>query len=153
MPPGTNTQRRPKKVLAFGTFDLLHPGHRSFLRQAKKLGHKLIVAVGRDHVVAKLKGHRPHQPERHRRKVVAELPYVHAAVLASKNPKHRFSFIKKHNPDVIALGYDQKHFAQNLRRDLQKRRIFSQVVRLKPHFPQRYKSSIIRRRVNQTTTT
>jgi len=39
---------KKKKVMVFGTFDIFHPGHRSFLNQAKKYGNYLIVVVARD---------------------------------------------------------------------------------------------------------
>ena len=47
--------KRPKKVMVFGTFDGIHDGHRHFLREAKKQGEELIVAVSKDEVVQKLK--------------------------------------------------------------------------------------------------
>lgn len=136
-----------KTILVFGTFDLLHAGHRSFLRQAKRLGHKLIVAVGRDRVVAKLKRRKPVQSERQRLRAVAALPIVHRAILASRNPWHRFAFIKKLKPDVIALGYDQRHFTTNLHRELKAHGLDCRVIRLKPYKPQRFKSSLLRQRL------
>ena len=45
-----------KTVMAFGTFDLMHPGHEYFLRQAKKRGDYLIAVIARDSTVKKLKG-------------------------------------------------------------------------------------------------
>lgn len=41
------------RVMVFGVFDGLHPGHRAFLRQARKKGDKLIVVVARDNFDAK----------------------------------------------------------------------------------------------------
>ncbi|MBI4426835.1 MAG: FAD synthase [Candidatus Kerfeldbacteria bacterium] len=134
-----------KTVLVFGTFDLLHAGHRSFLKQAKRFGKNLIVAVGRDQVVAKLKRQKLIQSERQRLKAIASLPYVHRAILASKNPWHRFSFIKKLKPDIIALGYDQMHYTTNLASQLRRRGIVCRVVRLKPYRPRRFKSSLLRK--------
>ncbi|MBI4092338.1 MAG: FAD synthase [Candidatus Kerfeldbacteria bacterium] len=136
-----------RTVLVFGTFDLLHAGHRSFLKQAKRLGKNLIVAVGRDSVVTKLKRRQPVQSERQRLRIVAALPYVKRTVLASKNPWHRFAFIKKLKPDIIALGYDQRHFTTNLRRELKAHGINCRVVRLKPYQPQHFKSSLLRKRL------
>ncbi len=142
-----NKRTQSKSVLVFGTFDLLHAGHRSFLRQAKRLGENLIVAVGRDSVVAKLKRRRPFQSERQRLRTVSSLSYVHRAVLASRNPWHRFAFIKKLKPDIIPLGYDQRHFTTNLRRELKARGINCRVIRLKPYKPQHFKSSLLRKRL------
>jgi len=44
------------KVLAFGTFDILHPGHEFYLKEAKKHGDILDVVVARDSTVEKIKG-------------------------------------------------------------------------------------------------
>lgn len=137
-------------VLAFGTFDLLHGGHRSFLKQAAKLGATLVVAVSRDRVVRRLKGQHPIHHERQRLARVAALPYVTNAVLASADPSRRFTFIKRIRPSVIALGYDQTHFTNNLHRDLRAHGVNCRVVRLKPHRPQRFKSSLIRKRLAQS---
>ncbi len=132
-------------VLAFGTFDLLHDGHRSFLKQAAKLGTALVVAVSRDANVRRLKGRLPVRNERHRLAAVATLPFVTKAVLASADPSRRYAFIKRVRPSVIALGYDQTHYTENLPAELAKRGIRVRVVRLKPHHPRRYKTSILRR--------
>jgi FAD synthetase len=47
------------RVIAFGVFDGLHEGHRHFLREARKLGGRLTVAVAHDEAVVMLKGRRP----------------------------------------------------------------------------------------------
>ena len=135
---------RPVRVLVFGTFDLLHPGHRSFLRQAKKLGTQLIVAVGRDTVVRKLKRVRLHQNEEHRLRVVAGVRIVSRALLAPKDPRQRFEFIVRVNPSIIALGYDQTHYTEHLSAALKKHGLICSVVRLRPYRPRLYKSSILR---------
>lgn len=133
-----------KTVLAFGTFDLLHRGHRSFLKQAAALGTTLIVAVSRDTNVARLKKRRAIHDERTRRDAVAALPSVTRALLAAKDPRRRYSFIKKIRPDIIALGYDQRHYTKDLKENLDKRDITCAVIRLKPYRPTRYKSSLLR---------
>jgi FAD synthetase len=134
-----------RTVLVFGTFDLLHRGHRSFLRQAKKLGTTLIVAVSRDRNVRKLKGRRTANNERKRRDAVAELPYVERAVLAPADPSRRFEFIKRIGPEIIALGYDQTHYTGNLAQALRTRGVRLKIVRLKPFLPSRYKTSLLRK--------
>lgn len=143
--------RRPHIVLAFGAFDLLHAGHRSFLRQAKRLGQRLIVAIGRDRIVTKFKGRAPFQSEQRRRARVAALRYVNQALLASRDPRRRFSFIKRLRPTVIALGYDQTHYTANLPSQLRRHGIKARVVRLQPYKPGRYKSSIIRKSLVRNT--
>lgn len=136
---------KSRRVLVFGTFDLFHPGHRSFLRQAKRLGRTLVVAVGRDANVAKLKNRKPVHAEAERLATVRKLPIVDEAILASKDPSQRFSLIRRLKPDIIALGYDQRHYAVNLEAELRLHGIACEVVRLRPYKPSRYKTSLIRR--------
>jgi FAD synthetase len=135
--------RRPI-VLVFGTFDLLHAGHRSFLRQAKQCGSTLIVVVSRDVNAKRLKGSLPVQPEKARLAAVKNISCVSRAVLAQKDPRQRFSLIQRINPDVLALGYDQTHFTDHLTEELRSRGLHCRVVRLKPYRPEQYKTSIIR---------
>ena len=60
-----------KKVMAFGTFDGLHPGHLNFLKQARRLGDSLVVVVARDANVRKIKGRFPRLGEGERLRKVA----------------------------------------------------------------------------------
>ncbi|MEW6610479.1 MAG: tRNA pseudouridine(55) synthase TruB [Patescibacteria group bacterium] len=131
----------PVRVLVFGTFDLLHPGHLDFFRQAKKLGDRLIVGVGRDQVVAALKGKPPRQSEQVRLTAVRECGLVDEAHLLPKDPQERYAWIKKINSSVIALGYDQTAFTEHLAEDLAAHDIYCKVVRLQSYYPERYKSS------------
>ena len=45
------------KVLVFGSFDLLHEGHKHFFNEAKKLGNTLYVVVAKDSSIKSFKGH------------------------------------------------------------------------------------------------
>ncbi len=135
-----------RRVLVFGAFDIFHPGHRSFFRQAKKLGTELIVAVGRDRVVERLKKRPTQHPEKHRLARVADEPTVDRAILAPRDPRQRYGFIKKLRPHVIALGYDQTHYTRNLAPELKKRKISVLIVRLRAFRPDLYKSSQLRRK-------
>lgn len=124
-----------KKVLAFGVFDKLHPGHKYFLRQAKKHGGCLIVVIARDSNVAKIKGKKPKQSEEARLKNIKKLKSIDKAILGYKNYKNRSKIIKKINPNIICLGYDQA--------DLKLRSKKIKIIRLKPHHPHKYKSSLL----------
>ena len=137
--------------MVFGTFDLLHPGHLNFLLQARELGDKLIVSVARDLNVFRVKGQRPMHSERQRQKNLSLLPVVDKVVLGGlKNP---MPHILKVRPDIIALGYDQKNYLgkDGRRAAAELEQILIQhglkkirVVRLKPHWPEIYKSKLIR---------
>ncbi|RUM34717.1 MAG: FAD synthase [Archaeoglobus sp.] len=115
------------RVIATGTFDIVHPGHITFLREAKKLGDELIVIVAREKNVR----HKPKPiiPEEQRRKVVEGIKYVDRAILGDENDM--FRPILELKPDIIALGYDQ-HFDEGwLQKELEKRGIKAKVVRIK----------------------
>ena len=96
-----------RRVLAFGVFDGLHPGHLAFLRQAKRLGGTLVVVVTRDAVVLREKGKHTLLTERERVELVRAVRMVDSAVLGDP-PERYFSVIRRLRPAVIALGYDQR---------------------------------------------
>ena len=54
------------KVITFGTFDLLHPGHEYYLRQARSYGDVLMTIVARDETVEKLKHKKPSHTQEQR---------------------------------------------------------------------------------------
>ncbi len=142
------------KVMVFGVFDLLHPGHLNFLVQARELGDSLTVSVARDLNVFKVKGQRPVHGEQHRVDALTLLPVVDKVVLGGlRDP---WPHIVKVKPDIIALGYDQNIYVRGqgagdrvqekqLEEELQNHGLKkTQVVRLKPHWPEVYKSKILR---------
>lgn len=114
------------RVLATGTFDLLHPGHVYFLTQAKALGDELFVIVARDsNIIHKPK---PIIPEEQRLEMVNSLSMVDQAFLGSE--KDMFEPLKQIMPDIIALGYDQRFDSERLEEELRKRGLLAQVTRI-----------------------
>jgi rfaE bifunctional protein nucleotidyltransferase chain/domain len=94
-----------KVTLANGCFDVLHVGHVRYLRAAKELGGKVIVAVNSDESVRALKGDgRPHIPENERAEILAALTDVDAIVVFSE-PDVR-ALIREIHPDIQAKGTD-----------------------------------------------
>jgi D-glycero-beta-D-manno-heptose 1-phosphate adenylyltransferase len=92
-------------VLANGNFDLLHVGHVRYLRGAKALGGKLIVAVNSDESVRALKGEgRPVMPAKERAEILAALADVDAVVVFSELDVR--SLIGEIRPDIQAKGTD-----------------------------------------------
>lgn len=136
------------KVMVFGTFDILHPGHLAFLEQAKRLGDHLVVSVSRDKNTKKFKGYFPVFKENERLKLVRSLDVVDKAVLGSKTDylKH----VLKEKPDIIALGYDQRAYAKELLADVKAGKLKVKVVRLRPYKSKRYKSSQYKRTIKKS---
>lgn len=114
------------RVLATGTFDLLHPGHLYFLEQAKALGDELYVIISRDVNV----NHKPLPilPENQRLEMVAALKPVDAALLGSLTDY--FEPLADICPDIIVLGFDQKFGEKELEKALHAKGFFPRVVRL-----------------------
>ena len=92
-------------VMANGCFDVLHVGHVRYLKAAKELGGKLIVAVNADDSVRGLKGEgRPVMPEQERAEILAALEPVDAVVIF---PEHDVrTLLNEIRPDVQAKGTD-----------------------------------------------
>jgi FAD synthetase len=115
------------KVMATGTFDLLHMGHIFYLREAKKLGDTLIVVVATDATVRKLK-HDPITPQEIRVNLIKELKMVDEAYLGHEDDMYRI--VEEIKPDIIALGFDQVHNDSTIKNELKKRKLNVKVVRL-----------------------
>jgi len=92
-------------VVAQGTFDILHPGHVHYLREAAARGETLHVIVARRGNVTHKEP--PVVPDRQRRTMVAALDPVDHAHLG--HPEDIFVPIERLDPDAIVLGYDQHH--------------------------------------------
>ncbi len=129
-------------VLVFGTFDIFHEGHKSLLKQAKKHGNRLVVVLSRDETVLYVKGRPPKNPESIRKQMLEDCVFVDEVRHGHKGDKYKI--IKEVNPDVICLGYDQKHFTDGLKERLANMSLFPKIKRLKPYKPDVFKSSKLR---------
>jgi FAD synthetase len=129
-------------VVVTGTFDGLHKGHEDLFRQAKALGDRLVVIVGRDATVEAVKGRRPRQGEAERLAVVRAHPLVSAAILGGAG-EDKLAVLEEVRPDVILLGYDQQAFTEGLAEALAARGLHPRIVRGVAFEPERYKSSLL----------
>ncbi len=101
--------------------------------QARKYGDYLIAVIARDKNVKKVKGKLPCQNEKKRLKQVSK--HVDKAVLGYIYDKMRV--IKKYNPDIICIGYDQDAYG------------LKKFKKLKPHNAHKYKSSKIKKTMKE----
>ena len=127
----------PIKVMGFGTFDGIHPGHVYFLKQLKRLGDEVYVAVARDRNVKRIKGKKPHFNEKERFEALKKTGLVDRVLMG--HAKNFYHWINKFQPDIIGLGHDQKADVE----DLEKTFPNTKIVRLKALEPKKYKSSIL----------
>ena len=121
------TRKKPKKVLVAGTFDIIHAGHIRFLREAWKLG-LVYAVVARDRNVQKFKGRLPIMPEDMRLEVVSSIKYVYKALLGDN--ADLLKPVERVRPDIIFLGPDQPMDEEFLKRELERRGIKAEVVRM-----------------------
>jgi FAD synthetase len=104
-PETRNQQLSVKRILVFGTFDLLHPGHLFLLNEAQRRG-ELHVVIARDANVEKIKGKLPQQNEEERLKKLQEaFPESHPRL---GDEKDFLVPVREIQPDLILFGYDQK---------------------------------------------
>ncbi len=135
-----------KKIMVFGTFDVFHPGHQDFFRQAKKFGDFLVVVVAKDKNVNNIKGAWPKNNEKKRLEIVNRYKSVDKAVLGNKNDAkgYKYKILQEEKPDVICLGYDQRVNEKELQKKLKEYRMDKvKVARLKPYKEGIYKSSLL----------
>ena len=125
------------RVLVFGTFDGLHPGHLFFLGEAGKRG-ELWVVIARDANVTLIKGRASVQNERDRMRAVEEA--FPAAHIVLGHPKDFLTPVREIAPDLIVLGYDQR-LPPGVREEV----FPCPVERIAPFDPEKYKSSLLRK--------
>ena len=127
------------KVMTFGTFDKVHPGHASYLRQARAYGDSLITVVGRDSTIEKVKWKRPVHGEEQRMQDIEDLGIADKVVLGYE--WDHYQIIRDWQPDVIALGYDQRAFVDGLEGLKRSEWLSFEVVRMDSYQPEVWKSS------------
>jgi FAD synthetase len=115
------------RVLATGTFDILHPGHLLYLSEARGLGDELYVIVARDSMIKHKQ--KPVVPEEQRLAMVQALRVVDHAMLGSKIDI--FEPLREIRPDIIALGANQFFNENDLEAQLRDHGIDAKVIRIK----------------------
>ena len=125
------------KILIFGTFDHLHPGHEFVINAAIKRGDVTVI-VARDSNVKRIKGRQSDQSEGERMRVLQESFPVVTVQLG--DPTDFLAPVRAVYPDLILLGYDQK-----LPPGVSEKDFPCPVERLPAFNPNEYKSSIRRK--------
>ncbi|WP_294681198.1 glycerol-3-phosphate cytidylyltransferase [uncultured Gemella sp.] len=96
-----------KKVITYGTFDLLHYGHINLLRSAKTLGDYLIVGLSTDEFNNKEKNKECYFDYENRKLLLDAVKYVDL-VIPEETWEQKISDIQKYNVDVFVIGDDWK---------------------------------------------
>lgn len=114
------------RVVATGTFDLLHPGHLYYLTESRRLGDELHVIVARDANVRHKP--RPIVPEAQRLELVRALKPVDVARLGDS--RDMFLPIEEIRPDIITIGCNQHFDERELAAALEARGCGCRIVRI-----------------------
>lgn len=93
-----------KKIITYGTFDLLHTGHINILRRAKELGDYLVVAISSDEFNAE-KGKKAYYTFEQRKQILEAIRYVDE-VIPEHNWEQKIDDVKNHDIDVFVMGDD-----------------------------------------------
>lgn len=93
-----------RRVLTYGTFDLLHYGHINILKRAKALGDYLIVALSTDEFNA-VKNKTAYHNYETRKKMLEAIRYVDL-VIPENNWEQKVNDIQKYEVDVLVMGDD-----------------------------------------------
>ena len=93
-----------KRILTYGTYDLLHYGHIRLLKRAKALGDYLIVALSTDEF-NELKGKKAYHNYETRKKMLEAIRYVDL-VIPEENWEQKIDDVKKYEVDTVVMGSD-----------------------------------------------
>ena len=93
-----------KRILTYGTFDLLHYGHIRLLKRARELGDYLIVAVSTDEFNI-IKGKKSYHDYETRKKMLEAVRYVDL-VIPEENWEQKITDVKDYKVDVVVMGSD-----------------------------------------------
>ena len=101
-----------KKVFVSGCFDILHPRHVEFFKQAKELGDYLIVSFASDEALRRFKGRISALPEDHKRYLISSIRVVDEVVMGTNTEDPIFDFKDEFirlKSDVLISTIDDKH--------------------------------------------
>lgn len=135
-----------KTAMAFGSFDVLHPGHIKYLRGASKYGD-LTVVVARDDSIRRLKGRSPLVDQKSRVEIIGSLRFVHRAVLGERirGWNDIYNIVLKLRPDFLVFGYDQKVDMKYLKGFLLEHGLRCRIIKLGAYKATKYKSSKLKK--------
>lgn len=129
-------------VFIGGGFELIHYGHVYTIGKAKSLGDVLVVSVARDSTIRKRKKREPIINEQDRVRLLSSLRDVDAAILGVEGDI--YETLEKVKPDIVALGYDQYHLEDEVKKEAAKRGMKLRVVRLDSPYPKLKTSRILK---------
>lgn len=134
-------RRRLKVVMFGGAFEIIHPGHIHALSEARGLGNTLVVVVATDESVERNKGRPPATGQAQRVALISSLRQVDLALAGNKGSI--FDILVKVRPDIVALGYDQRHNDGEIVKEAARRGVAITTARLGSPMPDVKTSKIL----------
>jgi len=124
------------RVMVFGTFDVLHPGHEYYISEALKLSKDsdIVIVVARDKTVKSIKNFL-RNVEQDRMHVLVER-YPEALVVLG-DEEDQMKVLRDYKPSMVCFGYDQNSFTELFEASFPE----IEVRRIEAHEPNKYKSS------------
>lgn len=119
--------KNTKTVMVAGTFEILHPGHLAYLREAWRLGY-VVAVVSSDENAERNKRRKIVIPQQQRSEVLSSLYYVHKVVPG--RPGNIFDIFEEVKPDVILLGPNQNVPEDVVKTEARKRGVNPEVLRM-----------------------
>jgi cytidyltransferase-like protein len=132
---------RLRVVMMGGAFEIIHPGHIRALTEAKTLGDTLVVVVATDESVERNKGRPPVTKQGSRVELVSSIRQVDLALPGNRGSI--YDILLKIRPDVVALGYDQRHNDDEIVQEAARRGLRISTARLGTHIPDVKTSKIL----------
>lgn len=131
-----------KKVMVFGSFDILHPGHLHVFKSALEYGNYLVVVVARNKNIVENKKKEPFHNEEERFGMLSSISLVNKVLLGDLYDPYKV--VKLESPDIIALGFDQQIFVDMLDDKIIEFGLETKIVRLPAYKPEKYASRLIK---------
>ena len=100
----TKMESKMKRVITYGTFDLLHVGHINLLRRAKELGDYLLVAISTDEFNA-IKNKKAYYSFEDRKQILEAVRYVDE-VIPENTWEQKIKDVTENNIDIFVMGHD-----------------------------------------------
>ncbi len=132
-----------KRVFAFGTFDGVHAGHRSYLRQAREYGDHLTIVIARDATVERLRRRRAALTEEQRRRIVEGTGLADRIILGGTGDP--LDIFRRERIDVAVLGFDQKTSEAAVAQAARRAGQSTTVVRARPYVPMLFQNHTLKK--------
>lgn len=135
--------------MIFGTFDIVHHGHLSLFKQAKRYGDYLIAVVAQEKRAEEIKKRDLVHTQKERKEYLENIRFIDKVVMGDRRDVYKV--IRLIKPDVIVLGYDQNKFVNGLEEKIKDFGLKTKVVRAKPYRSESLKSGKIRKTLEKST--